>query len=57
MSSRLTIERDGAVLLAEGVQAATKHLATLLPTVMASEDAAEGMMSFVERRDAVFSGR
>lgn len=41
----------------EGVQAATKHLATLLPTVMASEDAAEGMMSFVERRDAVFSGR
>jgi enoyl-CoA hydratase/carnithine racemase len=42
---------------AEGQASATKHLASLLPKVMASADAAEGMMSFVERRDAVFTGR
>ena len=41
----------------QGVAAATAHLAKLLPVVMSSEDAVEGMMSFVERRDAVFKGR
>ena len=39
-----------------GRAAATQHLAGLLPKVMASEDAAEGMTSFLERRDAVFTG-
>ena len=40
----------------EGPVAATKHLAACLPKVLASADAAEGMMSFIERRDAKFSG-
>ena len=42
---------------AEGVAAATAHLKTLLAKVVASEDAAEGMASFIERREAVFKGR
>lgn len=40
-----------------GEAAAIAHLATLLPAVMASEDAAEGLASFVERREARFTGR
>lgn len=42
---------------AHGQAAATTHLAGLLKTVMQSEDAAEGMQSFIERRDAVFRGK
>jgi enoyl-CoA hydratase/carnithine racemase len=41
----------------EGVEAARAHLSTLLGQVMQSEDAAEGMMSFIERREASFKGR
>jgi enoyl-CoA hydratase len=41
----------------KGVAAATEHLRGALKQVMASEDAAEGMMSFVERREAVFKGK
>ncbi len=37
--------------------AAAEHLAALLPSVLGSEDAAEGVRSFVERREARFSGR
>ena len=37
--------------------AAREHLAGLLPTLVASSDAAEGVMSFLERRDARFTGR
>lgn len=40
----------------QGMAAATEHLAALLPTIMASKDAAEGLMSFVERREANFTG-
>jgi enoyl-CoA hydratase/carnithine racemase len=40
-----------------GHEKATAHLRGLLGKVMASEDAAEGMMSFVERREAVFKGK
>ena len=37
--------------------AAAEHLQTLLRGVLASEDASEGLLSFVERREARFSGR
>jgi len=42
---------------AEGEPAATAHLRSLLPKVLASEDAAEGLKSFLERRTATFTGR
>lgn len=41
---------------AKGPEAANAHLRELLAKVMASEDAVEGMMSFIERREAVFKG-
>jgi enoyl-CoA hydratase len=37
--------------------AAREHLAELLPPLLVSEDAAEGVQSFVERREARFTGR
>ena len=37
--------------------AAIEHLTKELPGILASEDAREGLMSFVERREAVFQGR
>lgn len=40
-----------------GMAQAREHLRGLLPTVMASQDAAEGVQSFIERRPAKFSGR
>jgi len=39
-----------------GIQAAKEHLVGQLALVMSSEDAAEGVQSFLERRDAVFRG-
>lgn len=39
-----------------GEQAAAEHLQSLLPTIMASKDAQEGVMSFIERREANFTG-
>jgi enoyl-CoA hydratase len=41
----------------EGPAAAVEHLRALLPGVMTSQDAAEGLRSFVERRPATFEGR
>jgi enoyl-CoA hydratase len=38
-------------------QAAVAHLRGVLPQVLASEDAAEGIRSFVERREGRFTGR
>jgi enoyl-CoA hydratase/carnithine racemase len=40
-----------------GEDAAREHLKQVLPQIMASEDAAEGVRSFLERRPAQFSGR
>ncbi len=36
---------------------AIEHLQRVLPRLTGSDDAAEGVRSFVERRDAVFTGR
>ena len=41
----------------QGMDAAREHLAGLMPTIMNSEDAKEGVMSFIERREATFTGR
>lgn len=40
-----------------GVEAAKAHLQAALTQVMNSEDAAEGVQSFIERREAAFKGR
>lgn len=54
VQATLASARCGA---ADGPEAAALHIRDLLPSLMASEDAAEGMASFVDRRDAVFGGR
>ncbi len=48
---------NARLMESKGEAAATEHLVGLLGKVMASEDAAEGMMSFIERREAVFHGK
>jgi enoyl-CoA hydratase/carnithine racemase len=48
---------NARVMEAQGPVAATAHLSSLLPKVMQSEDAIEGVASFIERRTAVFKGR
>ena len=40
-----------------GMAAAKEHLAALLPQILASDDAIEGMMSFTERREPAFKGK
>ncbi|MFZ1654063.1 MAG: crotonase/enoyl-CoA hydratase family protein [Candidatus Nanopelagicales bacterium] len=40
----------------QGHDAAVEHIGALLPELLASKDAAEGIRSFIERRDADFSG-
>ena len=48
---------NARVASAEGPDAAVEHLRSLLPGIFESEDAAEGVQSFLERRDAEFQGR
>ena len=43
--------------LGHGPDAARDCISSLLPGLLASEDAAEGLRSFAERRDARFTGR
>jgi len=40
----------------EGELAAIEHLRETLPGILASQDAAEGIQSFLERRDGNFTG-
>ena len=54
---RATLANARVAQRAEHERAAREHLAGLMPEVVASADAAEGLQSFVERREAVFSGR
>ena len=48
---------NARVAVTEGEDAAIDHLSKVLPTILASEDAAEGIRSFVERREGNFTGR
>lgn len=41
----------------QGMAAAVDHLKAMLPGIMSSEDAAEGVASFLERRPGRFTGR
>lgn len=40
-----------------GAKAAADHLRAVLPSILSSADAAEGLASFLERREAKFQGR
>ena len=48
---------NARLALREGPAAAPDHLRAVLPEVLASDDAKEGVLSFVERREARFTGR
>jgi enoyl-CoA hydratase/carnithine racemase len=48
---------NARVARSEGPAAAVEHLRGLLPGILASDDAAEGVRSFIERRSATFTGR
>jgi enoyl-CoA hydratase/carnithine racemase len=47
---------NARVARAAAERAAVEHLRGLLPAVLTSDDAAEGVRSFLERRGARFSG-
>lgn len=48
---------NARVARAAGTEAAKNHLVEVLEEVLASEDASEGLASFLERREARFTGR
>lgn len=47
---------NARIAVADGEQAAINHLRDVLPSVLASSDAAEGIQSFIERREGNFTG-
>ena len=51
------ILRSCRLAMTKGEQTAADHIFDDMPAVMGSEDAKEGIQSFLERRDAVFKGR
>ncbi len=48
---------NARIARARGAEEAAAHLVSLLPGLMASEDAQEGVRSFLERREATFRGK
>jgi len=48
---------NARVAMADGPEAAALHIRDALPTLLRSQDAAEGVASFLERREARFTGR
>jgi enoyl-CoA hydratase len=48
---------NARMAISQGQRAATEHLASFLPELLKSEDAVEGVASFVQRREANFKGR
>ncbi|MGI9258446.1 MAG: hypothetical protein ACR2QQ_06405 [Gammaproteobacteria bacterium] len=48
---------DANEFVSKGEQAAIDFLPKMRERVLGTEDAAEGIRSFVERREAVFTGR
>lgn len=48
---------NARVAVNDGPEAAALHIRDVLPTILASEDAAEGVRSFLERREGRFVGR
>jgi enoyl-CoA hydratase len=48
---------NARVARTDGPAAAVEHLRGVLPSVLTSQDAAEGVRSFIERREARFTGR
>ncbi|HEY8074006.1 MAG TPA: crotonase/enoyl-CoA hydratase family protein [Labilithrix sp.] len=48
---------NARVAQAEGLAGAREHLKKLLPPILASQDAMEGVASFIQRREANFSGK
>jgi enoyl-CoA hydratase/carnithine racemase len=48
---------NARVARSDGPAAAVEHLRGVLPSVLTSQDAAEGVRSFLERREARFTGR
>lgn len=49
--------RNARLALEQGAEAATAELVPEIQRLMKTEDAREGVMSFMQRRDAVFKGR
>ena len=49
--------RSSRLAYQEGDAAAAARIFEDMPAVMASDDAREGVQSFMERRDAVFKGK
>jgi len=56
MAVQATLE-NARIEMTDGTDRARAHLLDTLPKIMASADAREGVQSFIERREAVFTGK
>jgi enoyl-CoA hydratase len=48
---------NARMAVSKGMDGAKEHLAALMPQILASEDANEGVTSFVQRREPAFQGK